>query len=373
MFWKREEAEVLVVGAGPVGMMTALMLAERGIRVEIIDSSSGSWRHNYALVLQEPALEILDDVGLASALVGKGAKVERLVLHDRGSERGLPVGHAANGFPFLLVLPRLALESALEERLHARKVPIHWNQRLDALQDGDDGVSVTIQTLSVESAGYPIGGHLYCVDRVRQHHPRFVIGADGSDSIVRRRMDIDAETTGASELFAALEVETAFGLDRDAHVVMDEDTTSVLWPLPDHRCRWTLEVRGTTAAPDGEPPMSRRQIGELVGSRAPWFLEGQADAEWAALLQFAPALATRFGRGHVWLVGDAAHVTGSIGIPDLNEGLHEAHDLAARIARVVRGEASLNLVDEYDDERRAAWRAPPAAEGLLGYLARAHA
>jgi pentachlorophenol monooxygenase len=182
---------------------------------------------------------------------------------------------------------------------------------------------------------------------------------------VRRRIDITADPTGPEQSVGALEQQTGLGLGRSAHVVVDGARTSVLWPLPGGRCRWTLEVGSDLFPRDASPATSLRLIADLVGTRASWFPESGAAADWAGLLQFAPARATPFGRGRVWLVGDAAQVRGSIGVPDLDEALYDAHDLASRLARAVGGEDGRELLEGYNHERRAT--AEPSAS-LLSYL-----
>jgi 2-polyprenyl-6-methoxyphenol hydroxylase-like FAD-dependent oxidoreductase len=370
MLWKHE-AEVLVVGAGPAGMMTALMLAEQGVRVEVIDQEGGGGRHNYALVLQGSVLELLDGVGLTPRLLGRGAAVDRMIVHEgveQHTESALAPGRT--DLPPLLVLPCTALEEVLEQRLHELKVPIHYNQRCAGVAEGAHGVSVTIETLTVESGGYPIGGHVFAVDKIKERVFAYVVGADGAGSLVRRRSDIGAAPLGQPESFVAIELASTVDLGRKAHVVLEGGTTNVLWPLPGGRCRWTLQTDGDNGAETIAPP-SMSQIHRLVHARAPWFDTGSGEVGWAALLRFRPEVAERLGRGRVWLVGDAAHVTGAVGVPGLNEGLREAHDLAGRMARVLRGTADADLLEQYADARGAAWRQASWSSGgpaLVGYL-----
>jgi 2-polyprenyl-6-methoxyphenol hydroxylase-like FAD-dependent oxidoreductase len=259
------------------------MLAEHGLRVEIIDKSAGSERHG-ALVLQGAALEEL-----------------------------------------------------LEERLHELDVAIHWNQRFAALRQAGGGISVDVETLAVESGGYPIASRVYVIDKVRQMRPSFVIGADGEASTVRRRMDIGVEPLGASEDYVVLDVEGLLHIDREAHVFVTDDMTSILWPLPGSRLRWTLQLDPKSYDVEARPPIAQSRVDELLAARAPWFDRSDGDVTWAAFLRFQPALAHSFGSGRTWLAGDAAHVTGALGIEALNEGLREARELTKRIVAVLRG------------------------------------
>jgi len=358
MLWK-QSAEVLVVGAGPVGMMAALMLAERGIRVEIIDREVGSGRHNYALVLQRSSLRLLDDAGIAARVLARGAPIDTLVIHDRRrGQPAVPLGAPKNDFPFLLALPCWALEDVLEQRLRELKVPIRWSHRFAGLDDAADRVAVTVETLAVESGGYPIGGHVFSVDKTKTSTFAYVIGADGHNSIVRRRLGIDVEPSGEPQGYVAMERISAVDLGREIHAVVDETTTDILWPLPGGRCRWTVQIAGDRDPPDGKRPITEREIAELLAARAPWFAQGTTGAGWTEVLHFEPAVAQRFRHGRAWLAGDAAHVTGAFGIPGLNDGLQEAHDLASRIARVLRGAAGGDVLDAYNETLTEVHRRP---------------
>jgi 2-polyprenyl-6-methoxyphenol hydroxylase-like FAD-dependent oxidoreductase len=102
----------------------------------------------------------------------------------------------------------------------------------------------------------------------------------------------------------------------------------------------------------------------LLKERAPWFQGAIKEVRWAAQVRFEPGLCDRFGAGRTWLVGDAAHVTGPVGIQSLNGGVQEGHTLASRLSRVIHGEPT-ELLDAYGEERRRAWR---RMMGLAGGL-----
>jgi 2-polyprenyl-6-methoxyphenol hydroxylase-like FAD-dependent oxidoreductase len=106
-------------------------------------------------------------------------------------------------------------------------------------------------------------------------------------------------------------------------------------------------------------------VEDALAERAPWFRVPEASMRWAALVQFQPALTHRFGYGRVWLVGDAAHVQSPLGVQGLNAGLAEAHDLASRMALVLRSAAGDETLDGYHEAATAAWRAMLGIEGRV--------
>jgi 2-polyprenyl-6-methoxyphenol hydroxylase-like FAD-dependent oxidoreductase len=374
----RHEAEVLVVGAGPVGLMTALMLAERGVSVEVIDEEESTETHNYALTLNPTALSLLDDVGVAGELLQQGLKLDRVVLYGEGEPRAtMRLDWLRAEFPYLLVLPRLALEAALEKRLHDKKVPVHWSQRLADLAEGDGEVFCTIEQLGTDSVGYSVQDTARVVLKERKIKPKYVVGADGFHSVVRRRMEIPLERVGPAQGYAPTEFLTDFDLRGEMRVMLD-GRAALMFPLPGGRARFTTELRGDEIPSADSPyiPIGTRLHPQIptevfvknLKSFAPWYEAKVTEITWGGRVRFEPALASHFGTGRCWLVGDAAHVTGPVGVQSMNEGLREAHDLGSRLARVLKTEAPRALLESYETERRAVWKqllglAPAVAPG----------
>jgi 2-polyprenyl-6-methoxyphenol hydroxylase-like FAD-dependent oxidoreductase len=371
MLWTHE-AEVLVVGAGPVGLMTALMLAERGVSVEVIDEEESSERRNYALTLHPSALQLLDDVGLATELLNQGLRVDRVAIRDDEKVRAhLRLDWLDAEFPYLLVLPRMALEVALERRLREKKVPIGWSQRLSDLAEGDDEVFCAVEKLGSDSGGYSVSDTMRVVERVRNLQPKFVVGADGFHSVVRRRLDIGLDRAGPPQGYAPTEFLSDVDLRGEMHVMFGA-RRAVMFPLPGGGCRFTTELVGDEIPPADSPliPIGTRLhprqppevFAKALKARVPWYASETTEVTWAAQVRFEPALVRRFGVGRTWLAGDAAHVTAPIGVHSMNEGLREAHDLGSRLARILKAEGPVSLLDRYDAERKATWKQ------LLGFV-----
>src|SRR5208283_1145070 len=113
---REEQTEVLVVGPGPVGLLTALLLAEAGLEVRIIDREERTTTRSYACALHPRVLRLLDQFGLAETLVPLGRKVQTVAFYDGAARRAeVKLSSKAGRFPFLLILPQSALEGALEE------------------------------------------------------------------------------------------------------------------------------------------------------------------------------------------------------------------------------------------------------------------
>ncbi len=362
----RHEPEVLVVGAGPVGLMTALMLAERGIPVTVIDEEQSTDTHNYALTLHPSSLRLLDDLGLANDLIRRGVRLDRVGLYGEGELRAtMRLDWLRAEFPFLLVLPRLALETLLEKRLRQKKAEVLWSHRLASLTQNGEEVRCKIEKLGTDSVGYSVQDTARVVVKEVELAPKFVIGADGFHSSVRRRLDLGMERVGPPQGYAPTEFLTDAQLGPELRVMLDE-TAALMFPIPGGGARFTSELRGddipsadASDVPIGtrmHPAQSREEFVRSLRAHAPWYDGKFTEVIWGARVRFEPMIARRFGVGRCWIVGDAAHVTGPVGVHSLNEGLDEAHQLASRIARVLRSGGSPSLLEDYDAERRANWK-----------------
>lgn len=378
---RKHETEVLVVGAGPVGLLTALVLAERGVQVEVIDEEWRTTARSYALALHPRTLELLDEVGLATDLVSQGHRVDRVVFYDRDGRRAeASLTDLSAPFPFVLVLPQKAFEAALEHRLEKRKVPVRWNTRLADLDlDGERPIA-TVEGLAKESTGYSVATTVWVVESETVTTARFVVGADGHRSRVRSALGTAFERRGANELYAVFELhadapDSIRDLD-EVRVVLDDDTTSVLWPLGGGRFRWSFEIESSTievSRPDKSrlavqvgrhayPYLSKEDLATLIERRAPWFEGPIGDLDWSVAVQFERRLAESFGRDGVWLAGDAAHLSTPVGVHSMNLGLAEGHELAVGLVDVLRHGGKKTLLEDYGRASRETWLALFAAE-----------
>ncbi|HMB68873.1 MAG TPA: FAD-dependent monooxygenase, partial [bacterium] len=118
-----------------------------------------------------------------------------------------------------------------------------------------------------------------------------------------------------------------------------------------HKSRLAVQV-----GRDWFPFLDADLLAEFLEDRAPWYRGGRTPIYWAALARFERRLASGFGHGAAWLVGDAAHLAGPVGVHSMNVGMREAHDLSTRIADVLAGSAWTEVLDRWAEERRAEWQ-----------------
>lgn len=352
----KHESEVLVVGAGPIGLFAALCLAERGRSVQVIDKEWHGASHSYALALHPGTLRLLQEHDVAEELLAEGHRVDRVAFYEGDRRAGvLDVAALGGPYPFVLVVPQSALEKAFENRLKQHKVKVFWNHQCLAMSQIEGGVNARVARMEKYSMGYPIAHTEWMVAREYDVQSRFLIGADGYHSSVRKNLGARYEHRGEAEAFSVYEFPSKIGFQHEVRVVFHEDRLNVIWPLNPQRGRWSFQVDKDRPAPptiDG--------LAEMIRTRAPWFDTRVEELHWTATVVFERRLVDRFGRDRVWLAGDAAHITGPVGVQSMNVGIREAHDLAERFAAVLDNGAPLETLEALESERQTEWN------GLLG-------
>jgi NADPH-dependent dioxygenase len=337
------DTDVLVLGAGPVGLLAAIQLSERGLRVRIVDKYTRTALRSYALALHARSLRLLDEFGLGRTLDDHGHRLEELEIHHPDGAARIDLTHVGGSYPYLLVLPQNLLEGALEQRLADNGVRVEWGHQVLNFDAGADGV----HTLLIETPGDDeASSDPPATERV---HSIFLVGADGGDSLTRRLLGVETAGTAPATL-GLLEFERAIETPSRLHVTLNPDTVDVMWPLSSGRGRWSVELGGPVA--DDVLPW----IKQTVAERSPWFGGEFGAVEWVTTVDFERRLAARSGRGPVWMIGDAMHFTSPIGVQSMNIGMREAQDLSRRIADILQDGGSPKLLDYYNEDRQREWK-----------------
>lgn len=344
--------EVLVVGAGPVGLFLSLLLAERRIKTYVIDKEQRTSTHSYALALHPETLRLLHNVDLAGELIAEGYRIDRVSFYEGAEQKAsLAIGKLNTRFPYVLVLPQSRLEEALEERLRSAGVKVNWDHELSDIAHMPDGtLRSQVNRYADVPQGYPILDTQHLVTGTYEVHSPFVIGADGYHSRVRRILGTEYKSFGPPRFFSVYEFLTPTDMNHELRVVAGADRVSVLWPMPGGRCRWTFEIGSVD-----EHDASLARFAEFLSERAPWFTERPQQISWSACVRFERRLAERFGDNGVWLAGDAAHLTMPFSAQSMNMGMRDAHELAWRLFEVLRNNGSRDLLPSYAEQSQAEW------------------
>lgn len=344
------DPEVLVVGAGPTGLVAAAQLARRGVTVRIIDVGPRRSPHSRALVVHARSLELLDKMGLADRLLAEGERTRRVELHV-GPTRAAAfelggLGEDDTPFPFVLFLSQVATERALDDDLAAHGIRVERPVALTGLTQDAEGVTAVVD----------VGG------RQETIRAGWVIGADGAHSAVRHALGLSFEGGAYDGDFALGDVEVEGDASPEAlKLMLGRRGLVMCFPMPEGKTR----VMCTSAlASDDEGPLTlaqlQRQVDEIRGADDLRL----HDATWLSRFRLHHRGVDRYRVGRVFVAGDAAHIHSPAGGQGMNTGIQDAFDLAWKLAMVVRGQASDALLDSYHAERH------PVGKRLLKFTDR---
>lgn len=343
--------QVLVVGAGPVGLCAALCAARAGLSVELVDQSYRGFGRGYATLLHPASVRLLDRLGVGDKLRSVGREVHGVGLRVEGAPR-LELRLPAPA----LAVPQSVLEEALLAELRREHIELHAPCEASAIRQDASKVTVRVVRRELVTLGSPADYSDWEPVESSVVHADFVIGADGYESRVRSALGIDVARLGETETFAMFEAPSHADASPDIELGFSSGLASAVVPLARDRARLGFQI---DAALDQEAGPER--LHELLSARAPWFRDGMQQVDWSSTIHFERRLVRRFGAGRVWLAGDAAHVTSPFGAQSMNLGLSEACDVVSRMAACLGGKAGPEVLSEYGSERLREWHK------LLGY------
>ncbi|MEV4442947.1 FAD-dependent monooxygenase [Streptomyces sp. NPDC049577] len=330
--------DVLVVGAGPTGLLAACELLRRGIRVRVIDRISAPMHVPRALSIYPRALDILTDQGLEEGVRAASISINTLsYFSDRKLLASFPMApeHAAR------VLPQYETERLLTERLHALGGKVERGVKLLALEGVDH--SGRIEGTDPVTAVLELGDGT--LERLRAP---YVIGADGAGSTVRGQLGIGFQGSTYGLEFALIDARVEGDLPSDEILYYQgESGTLAVIPMPDDVFRFFSVL--PKGAGEVDVPMMQRLLDER-GPRGVRITE----PVWTTIFRVHARLATDFQLGRVFLMGDAAHVHSPAGGQGMNNGIQDAQNLGWKLASVIRGEAPASLLLSYGLERAEA-------------------
>ena len=336
------DCQVLVVGAGPTGLVLAAELLARGIRTRIIDQGDAVARQARAIGIHARTLEVLGMMGLADRFLTDGQVVRHMRFYSEGRCLAcLEYARCGSRFGFMLNLPQDQTERLLRGRVTELGGVVENRTELTGLAVGSDAVTAAVRGPGGETETIAAG---------------YVVGCDGAHSRVRRELGLTFHGHAYPQDWLLADVLLDWDLREDStHAFFGHNGLPIiLFPMRDHRWRLTLPFAGNR---DTQPP-TLAEIQRLTSQRAPRPVT-VSDPTWLACFRSHRRSASAYRRGRVLLAGDAVHIHSPAGGQGLNTGIMEAHNLGWKLALVVAGRAPDALLDTYGAERR------PVAEEVL--------
>jgi 2-polyprenyl-6-methoxyphenol hydroxylase-like FAD-dependent oxidoreductase len=347
---KKEEmpmhTDVLIVGAGPTGLMLANQLGRRGIPTTIIDRHSGPAQQTRAMAVHARTLEIYRKLGIAERAVELGAIGHGVNLWARGQRRArIPfedMGIGLSAFPYVLMLGQDDNERIMGDLLGRWNIAVRWNTELVALEQGESGVKVTLRE--------PDGS-------TRTMTASYVAGCDGARSSVRELNHIGFPGAPYEHtFFVADTVATGSMVPGELNGYLWRDGFHLFFPMRGAN-RWRvigilppdLRTKSDVTFEDLLPSL-RREAGTALSFQS---------CKWFSTYRIYHRCTERFRDRRCILAGDAAHVHSPMGGQGMNTGLQDAYNAAWKLALVVQGRADAAILDSYEAERH------PVATQLL--------
>ncbi|MDZ7887292.1 MAG: NAD(P)/FAD-dependent oxidoreductase [Mycobacterium sp.] len=336
--------DVLVVGAGPVGLTAAIVLTQHGHTVTVVDTAPEGARTSRAAVVHSRTLELLEPYGVTPDLVARGVHTPTFTIRDRDALlMAIPFDTVATPYPYTLMISQADTEALLRKRLENLGGRVVRPATVTVVEQGSDAV------VSTFSDG-------------RQIRSRYLIGADGVHSTIREQTGIPFTGGTYPQSFALADVRLSGGVPADEVILYFSPAgLVVLAPLPDDLYRIVATVDDAPAVPD--IPFVQRLLDERGPQSRPVVVE---EVLWGSRFRVHHRVADTLRSNRVVLAGDAAHVHSPAGGQGMNLGIEDAVTAGECLSRVLRGESAA-LLDTYAAQRRReADRVVTLADRLTG-------
>lgn len=326
---------ILIVGAGPTGMVLALWLTKAGIAVRLIDKQASTGQASRAMVVQARTLEFYRQLEIVDSVLAQGIKVQGLQIRQQNqvvvNTKFGDLGTGISAYPFVLSYPQDEHEQLLAAELTALGVQIEWNTELVRFEGQQDAVMATLLTEQGEQA-------FKCA---------YLCGCDGASSTVRHHLGFSFEGGTYTQRFFVADTEVA-NTDLPPYLIAHLDNGSFCLAFP---LRHAGMIRFIGLIPPTQAEQKNLSFADLQA-----YVEGLTglrvlNTHWFSIYQVHHRLAEHFQAGRIFLAGDAGHIHSPAGGQGMNTGIGDAVNLAWKLADVITGKAKESLLASYEIER----------------------
>jgi len=330
---------VLIAGAGPTGLALALWLTRLGIRVRIIDRSTGPGLTSRALAVQVRTLEFYRQLGIADLVIDGGVEIAGINFWVQGARAArVPlrqIGEGMSPYPFALVFPQDAHERLLIAQLEKLGVTVERRTELIRMSQDAGGVGVTLRR----------------ADAIEENaRVDYLAGCDGASSTIREQLGIGFPGGTYSGLFYVADVDASGpAIDRELHIDLENADFVLLFPMKEQgRIRLVGLVREQE-----KPGPGALSFDDVSGKAIEHLRLTIGRVHWFSTYRVHHRVADSFRNSRVFLLGDAAHIHSPVGGQGMNTGIGDAVNLAWKLAAVLKARAAPSLLDSYEPERIA--------------------
>lgn len=334
--------KILVVGAGPVGLMLAILLKKQGISCRIIDKMSTRQGYCKALGIQPRSLEIWDDVGILNPILNEGLCFKESRTFQDGIEiHSTPITLPELPFGFLSI-PQFKLEDTLVKQAQELGLEIEQGIELLHFEQSDHEIVAELRDNNTGTE-----------DKLRCN---YLVGCDGAHSLTRKLLNLSFEGGKFPQTFMLADVRVHWEFAHQTTYRFNYshghfDNTVIFVPY-----RGNNRFRISTTVPeylmaeikDGKPTLE--QFNLILKKAVPVDITLD-DLRWSSMYQISHRIVNHYSSGRVFLAGDAAHIHPPIGGQGLNTGIQDVYNLAWKLALVLKNQAEATLLESYHEER----------------------
>lgn len=332
------KAQILIVGAGPVGMVLACVLAQNGVKVKIVDKREYASSIPRAINITSPVLKIFEDLGIGQLILRNALKFDELKAYwNKKPLLNINYKYYKPAYPHFLHLEQLKIESYLCDHLQAQDVKIERSTSVKNIVVNPDNITV----------------HFAKSNRKEwSENYLFVIGCDGGHSTVRELAGINCLQENYASHFVLVDGEVSHqfrdGLNQ-LHYYLSEDGYLILAPLPGEKYRMIASLKGRLSG-DLSGKVCPNMFRKLLSERGPDHLKLK-QILWSTSSNFFHRIAETAQRGRIFLAGDAIHQFSPVGGANMNVGIQDAYSLGQKIISYLRGMNTADCLKEYSSER----------------------
>ncbi|WP_431951636.1 FAD-dependent monooxygenase [Nocardia lijiangensis] len=349
------DTEVLIAGAGPVGLTAAIELARRGVTCRIIDAAAEPPRYAKAVGIQPRTLEVFEGMGVLRQVLDSSIQLRGQIVYVNGAEVERVALTLPADIPYGFVgLPQYETERILRKRLAATGTRVERGTALTHFEQNGSGVHAVLTDEKGE----------------RRVQAEYLVGCDGAHSIVRKGLGLGFEGAAFAEQYMLGDVELDWSMPRGYGIRSMHRTDGVTddllvcIPLPG-RCRYrvsmlvpeelaTMPATGGDAVEhglEGSHPPELHHIQAVLDRLAPEPVTASS-LRWSSVFRISHRIVDSYSRARVFVAGDAAHIHPPTGAQGMNTGIQDAHNLAWKLALTLAGIGAPDLLASYDAERR---------------------
>jgi len=325
------DTDILIVGAGPVGLFLANECARRALRWRLIETRPTQSIHSKALAIFPRTMEIFDMAGVVGPFVGAANRVTSVAVFSQGQALAhMQFTPEESPYSFIAMVPQDVTEKLLAVQLQKRGGVVEYETTFLSAEDQGDSVSV-----SIERRGQPA-----------TLRAAIVVGCDGAHSAVRHSLQVPFDGAEYEDLFVLADIESNETLPADQmQLCPNEFGPAAIFPMSATRRR----VVATIDHKEGDTP-SLEMVQQILAQRAPKGLEARS-LHWSSYFRIHHRRVAYLRAGRMFMAGDAAHIHSPFGGQGMNTGLQDAWNLAWKLDLFLNGQGDHHLLDSYSAER----------------------